>query len=338
MPKSEFEQLQDLPHLNLIAQDNRAILLLPCYSEAEKWQHWIKLENNLIPFPIVDLKENLFFCKKGDYIPDTVHLDFFDVMIKRCYFHDINAYFNYIVDDILNLSASIRKLDLFYDCWAQDNTSIDKRFVVTELEYFVSICRDIFDYLHKVAYRILSRIYDKSSQSKIVKQIPDSSFSKIVLSNSTIRTSEQIHKKWSIPLPFANFYSSQAEFFQWIRDLRVSIVHHGKSLDNVFLTDHGFAIDANSHQYKDLLIWNEKNTIAPNNLGSVRSFISHILQKTLLAFEDFAKALKMLNLPYDISPGYHIYLRGPNLHWMLESRDYIDKNPWNTPIENTEEE
>ena len=75
--------------------------------------------------------------------------------------------------------------------------------------------------------------------------------------------------------------------------------------------------------------WNDKNTL-PNKLGSVRSVIAYVILNTINSLEEFTKIISsIVDMPYDISPDYSVFIRSPHISALIESNKYINEQPWN---------
>lgn len=67
----------------------------------------------------------------------------------------------------------------------------------------------------------------------------------------------------------------------------------------------------------------------PNKLGSVRSAVAYVITKTIMALEEFTQVLKKtIELPYDIAPNYHVFVRGRHNEALLTLKDYVEEQAW----------
>lgn len=248
------------------------------------------------------------------------------LIMKRAYFKDVVHFEHGIIEDINNLATSIIKINFFHDVWCHDNKKIDKRFVTTELEYIFKVCRSLFDLLQEVISKIWARFryLDPNLKTKPLH----STFSKMVLKENKLSTSEEIKKRHSIPHELADFYHRNGRFFQWLRTYRDKISHSGNSIDYLYILDEGFAVSTEVEPFKGLEIWG-KTELKANKLGSVRALVSYTVLNTLHTLEDFGSVIQSaMQLPQDIAPDHHVYIRGYNLAVFHELYKYVDGCEW----------
>lgn len=163
--------------------------------------------------------EGHYFAKERVSDADG-YLFFSDYMLKHAYYPEVVYYIHAILDDLLNLGASIEKLDLFFTDWLKEHSKVSERFVSTELEYIFNACRSIFDLLQQIVLKLWDRVQLIDEEENTKKKRLPSSFSKMVLTASTLLSQEEIQKKHAIPSRVAEFYFQQGPFFKWLRDYR----------------------------------------------------------------------------------------------------------------------
>ncbi len=320
--KSEIKKVS---YIKCDSLDDRAIPLHACYLGDSEWVLWIPTENGLVAMKPLGVAEACYFSKEPAELED-VYIDFVNLIMKRAYFKDVAHFENGIVEDIKNLATSIIKINFFHDVWRHDNKKIDKRFVTTELEYIFKVCRSLFDLLQEVISKIWARFryLDPNLKAKSLQ----STFSKMVLKENKLSTSEEIEERYSLPPELADFYHRNGKFFQWLRAYRDKISHGGNNIESLYILDEGFAVSTEVEPFDGLEIW-EKTELKANKLGSVRALVSYTVLNTLHALEDFSMVIQsIMQLPQDIAPDHRVFIRGNNLSVFHELYKYVDGLEW----------
>jgi len=269
--------------------------------------------------------EACYFSKEPAAKTD-IYIDFISMVMKRAYFSELVHFERGILEDINNLATSIIKINLFHAVWVLDRKKVDRRFVSTELEYIFKVCRSLFDLLQEVISKIWARFRYLDSNFK-VKPL-QRTFSKMVFMENKLSTSEEIEKRYSIPAELASFYHRHGLFFQWVKAYRDKISHGGNSIDYIYILDEGFAVSTHIEPFKGLPIW-EKTELKANELGSVRALIAYTVLNTLHVLEDFSSVIQsIMQLPHDIAPDHHVFIRGNNLDVFHELYKYVEGCEW----------
>ncbi|MCF6255928.1 MAG: hypothetical protein L3J98_14015 [Gammaproteobacteria bacterium] len=317
--------IEKVSYIKIDAFDDRVIPLQSCYLGNSEWESWVPTKNGLLPMKIGDVVDACYFSKEPAAKTD-VYIGFISLVMKRAYFKDLVHFENGILEDINNLTASIAKLDLFHEIWRSDSKKITRRFITTELEYIFKVCRSLFDLLQEVIAKIWSkfRYLDPSLKTKKLK----TTFSKIVFFNNKLSTSQEIADRYLVPQLLADFYHRSGEFFQWLRAYRDKISHAGNSIESLYILEDGFAVSTEVEPFKGLSIW-DKTEVKPNNLGSVRALISYTVLNTLYVLEDFGSVIQsVMQLPPDVAPEHHIYIRGENMEVLHDLHKYTEGEEW----------
>jgi hypothetical protein len=322
----EIDEIKKLEYIDLDTAhlNHRAVPIFPYYND-HKWNFWIQHNSALIPILMENLVEGYYFAKKP-VNPEDVYLKFVNFIVRRCYTTEIAYFEKGICEDLLNLATSLKKVDFFHACWRKDKSSIDRRFVVTEVEYIFKVCRSIYDLFQEIVFRIWQTVSfsDPTCQKKKLKD----TFSRMVLTNNQLLTAEEIADKYSLPATLAEFYERQSKFFVWIRKYRDQISHGGKSLDSIYILDDGFAVSTERHPFSGLHIW-DITTLKPNGLGSLRALLSYIVLNTLYTLEDFPEIImESIIFPEDISSNNNVYLRGANAGILKGLYRYCEGEEW----------
>lgn len=323
--QASVTELYKVSYIKMEHIDERIAPLQPCYLGNSEWESWFSTEQGLLPMKIVDIVDACYFSKEPARDGD-IYLNFINLIMKRAYFKDLAHFEQGIIEDINNLSASITKIDLFHEAWRAGNKKITRRFVTTEIEYILKVCRSIFDLLQEVIMRIWSRFkyIDPNLKTKRLMK----SFASMILKDEKLSTTEQIAEKFLIPVPLAEFYNRNGSFFLWLRSFRDKISHGGNNINSLYIMDDGFAVSTESEPFKDLHIWNDAE-LKPNNLGSLRSVLSYVILSTLNTLEDYSLVIQsIMQLPPDIAPDHNIYIRGENLEALLDLHKYAKAEAW----------
>jgi len=317
--------IDKVTYISSDALDDRVIPLQPCYLGDSKWETWAPTVNGLFQVRVLDVVDSCYFSKEPAADTD-INMAFVGLIMKRAYFKDLVHFEKAIVEDVNNLTASISKINLFHEIWREDKNKISKRFITTELEYIFKVCRSLFDLLQEIISKIWARFnyLDPSLKTKNLKP----TFSRMVFFDGKLSSSQEIAERYLLPDALADFYHRNGKFFSWLRSFRDKIAHGGNSIDSLYFMDDGFAVSIETEPFKGLHIWDETE-LKPNNLGSVRALLSYTILNTLHALEDFGELLpKVVQLPPDIAPDYHVYIRGENMEVLHKLHKYMDGDEW----------
>lgn len=318
-----LKEILNLPHANCEDMQGRIFPLHPLLDENGKWHLWIP-QNDKISDVEGTLVESNYFAKTPNKSSDII-FPFLEFIEKRALWPDIQPFIKAITSDIHNLASSMAKIDVLFQ--AKRSSELDiRRMIGTELEYIFITCRSLFDLLQK----IISNLWDKikiTSPELSKKQLPKRRFAEVCLNGKTILSVESIATKYQIPNELATFYNRNAKFFQWLRDYRDSIAHKDGEFDLIFIDEKGPVILKSNAPFDSMPIWRDTNTL-PNNLGSVKSVVSHIILSTLSAFDDTIEFFKTrIIFPADVVPNYRMYTRGVHNNHLINLKNNI-LNPW----------
>ena len=318
--------------------DGRMIPLYPYYDhESKSWEIFVmNYEGKLTKMVITELTEGMYFCKSPKSSSDA-YLPFINFMLKRAYWKEITYFIESIFTDILNIAASTFKLKQIYITWfaaalgGETDLGLGiNRVVITELEYLFMVCRSIYDLLQTCISKGICG--HKLSGTRLGKNDP--TFADIIFKNNEIRTKKELINDYSIPEPIAEYYVNQAVFFKWLRDYRDLILHGGKSIDIIYITEHGFAVSIDKPPFQSLKnLWSESNTIitdtSSRGMGSLESFVAYTIIHTLKALNDFVNMIEQLiDFPADVAPDYKVYLCSPHIKYISNLDKCITEEPW----------
>jgi hypothetical protein len=231
-----------------------------------------------------------------------------------------------IWNDFQDLAASLAKIKLFFET-SKTKGRETTRFVQTEVEFIVMVCRSVFDLLQEMIAAHWNRIelFEKPKHKRKLK----SSFADIVLHGETIRTSEQITERFGLPKFFADWYVSQAPFFVSLRRLRNEMAHGGNvAVKGLYSTERGYAIHRWEKPWCSFYEW-PKDVELPNQLVPIRPVLCSIISKVIAATDSFAQVLEgTIHLPNPLFPGFYFFSRGYYDRELSEISQVLEHSWW----------
>jgi hypothetical protein len=124
------------------------------------------------------------------------------------------------------------------------------------------------------------------------------------------QTEEDIAKRFGLPNELAAFYARHGAFFEQARMFRDNVIHRGSSVETIFSTERGFAVQESLQPFARFGVWSDGHKL-PNGLCSLRPAIGHVVKSTLDACEDFTQTIEsIIQFPTETAPGFRLYLRG----------------------------
>lgn len=203
----------------------------------------------------------------------------------------MQAFLNSLTSDVFNLAASLYKLDVLR---MQPMYNGKRRWVITELEYIIIVCRRIYDMLQELVVRIWETVQLTDSDSP-KRKLP-ASFRKMVLSKNKSQNATQICARFNIPESLAYWYVDQSAFFLTLRSARDAIAHHPIDDPIIFIDEEGFWVSTTEPPFCDLMDW-PKDVLKKNDIGPLNLFVAYCINQTLSSCETFVAAItNKLNL------------------------------------------
>jgi len=317
--KSELIKIPFIDSKNI---GSRVLTTLTFFEKGE-WQMWLPLPNGLTRMK-GEPAEADYFARKPEKDTD-IYLDFLNFMTQRACWADTMRFIDGIRNDIHNLGASLGKLDLFHRS-STDSSAEVRRFASTEIEYIFGVCRSLFDLLQAVIATLWRRI--ELLDKKIKKRQLPKSFRRMVLDGEELMTVEIIETRFHVPTELASFYQRQGPFFQVLRKYRDDVVHSGKDFSSIFVTEKGFAVNADVQPFASFGVWNDEHML-PNRLASLRPVVAHVINETLRTCEDFAQTIQgIIRFPPEIAPGFRLFLRGYHNNRLHAMKDVLKNCKW----------
>ena len=315
---------KDLPYLKIENLKGRPIHL-DLFHDGKKWHYWIPLENGLLqPIQVYDCLEMIYLAKQPVRQSDAA-FPLIDFIYKHVDLKNIDSFISALVSDILNLGASLKKLDLIRGF---KDLEIAPRLVTTELEYLIILCRSMFDLLQEIVSRIWETI-DLIDSSIKKKKLP-SSFNGVVSYDNKILTYENIQNRYGITPNLAKWYSKYASFFCKLRGVRDAIAHQSLQDPLIYINDKGFSIGVSSAPlpFRKLMCFSE-DILEDESVVSLNYFIASFVRETLAACASFAEEInKEIKFAPDFAPDCNFFIRSPSMPSLLGLERILKKDPW----------
>lgn len=250
----------------------------------------------------------------------------FNLIAQKASFKEMHMFAGGIWEDFQNLATSLAKIDLFFET-SKIKGKETNRFVATEIEYIVGVCRSIFDLMQEMLSQYWERIalHDKSITKK---QLPKS-FASVLFSSSKLRTGEQIAHKYGLPATFANWYLTNAKHFSWIKSVRDRMIHSGsQSVEMLFATERGYAVKKDEKFWSDIYTW-PKVAELYNDLYPIRPAICRLIWLTINSTTTLAEMLETtFECPKPMFPTLKYYSRGFYDNVFVELEDVLTQSWW----------
>jgi|CXWL01.1.fsa_nt_gi hypothetical protein len=321
-PAEEFK-----PYFHLRPDAGLILVGTPVRDENGRFHLWIGGNPDWTHFEPTDLAESTYFSKSAAH-PNDLSFLFVDFMLQHCRNPKALALVSAIESDLHNLGACFRKLELFHEYGKTKGHATDtRRFVITEIEYMLGVCRSLYDLHQRISEQLWSNVKLKNPLTK--KQgLPDS-FAKMALRGEVIRGADELKTTYGLSPHWAEFYVKEAVFFQKIRKFRNDIEHGGLTPQIIFTTPKGFAVAADSKHFSEFkTVWRE-GTFLPNRVAPLKPVLAHIVLETLECMGRFVQAIaKEIAFDSEIAPGYRVFIRGYYTARLAKLADYIENDPW----------
>jgi hypothetical protein len=272
---------------------------------------WIpSADGTLLPIRPQGCGEASYVGKEPADVND-LHFPFADFVWRRASWANVGHWYSALVEDVHQLAAAVAKIDFFWD--ARDRVPGGGlglgRFVSSELEYLLTVCRSVFDLLQEIirAIWVHFRLVDEEQQRQ--KRELRSSFADMVISHGELMTVEQIAVDRRVPPPLAAVYADAGAFLKIIRDLRDGLIHHGKDTPMVLTTERGFVIGRLERGFDSLPIWKPEHSYNESTV-SLRPALAYLVVTTLYKCNAFAGVLgQTLEFPPDLAPDHRLFIR-----------------------------
>ena len=300
-----LEQLKEIPFFDAAAwHPGRDIYCLQFFVKG-MWHSWIPTPDGLLKMQMWPSESNYLGDAPEQNTDQCFLLAHFTV--QHASFPEMQRSHKGIWNDFQNLATSLAKIRCFFQALPKKHEA--SRFVQTEIEYMVMVCRGVYDLLQEMISAHWERI--RLHDTTIKKRKMPKSFADVLFQSSKQRTPEQISSRYGLPLLISQWYCQQFPFFSWLRDLRDRLAHGGNSsVDILFATERGFAIQRSEKPWCDLYDW-PKDCEQPNGLVPIRPALCAIVRNVLQTCDSFAHLLQTtIKVPEELFPGLRLYSRG----------------------------
>jgi len=308
--------MQQVPFVDLVPSDGRAVFLQPFYDEDEKTFKQYFQRGGELSFVYAEPVEACYWAKSIFDQSHDLYIPLIDVVSKHYSFDSTQKALLSIIRDILNMSIVLEKYFIFLNIFKETRNPVISGLIATELEYFFGIVRSMYDLMQ----RILNDLWVRSKKRSL-----RDTFRKMVQ-----QTSHQLKERYDLPDSMICFYDAIRRFFFDCREIRDGIYHRGLGFDTIFCLEDGFA-------FKKDLDWSPMSILSgfdiwpqekvkKNNLVSVLALISYVIRESMKYLEEFTSALsESVERLEPISRNYCVFLRGPYTHHLLRLDKYLEK-------------
>lgn len=330
MNTARIESFKDIPYVQVEhLTDGRTVKLMPLW-DGQHWHLWVNTPVGFVGAKVVDAVQS-DYVGVGAARDEDLYIPFIELMWQRASWPDICPLIESISDDFHNMGTSLAKLRLFYDCRNTLPSRSAASFASTELEYLVILARTVFDSLQEIIRTIWKtvRLTDAVAEERHRQtSVLPKSFADMVLRSSQPQSAADIEGRYALPLPLAQQYEGVTQFFLELRNARDKVVHGGTSLGFIFDTERGFCVNPRSEPFSSFTGWRPEHY--NENLVSILPWVGHIVLQTIDACNRMMNVFaSVIQLPPEIAPGYHIYVRGPHTDAVAEAvRIHNGASPW----------
>ena len=319
-------ELRKVPYIDHLPLDGRIVFLQPYLDKKDNTFKTFVPQRNKLTWIFAEPVAACYYAERVIDDSKDIYLKMIDVIAQHYSFDSVINTMLSIIRDIENCSVVVEKYFVFLDRYRNTKDVLTYNLITTDLEYFFGNVRSLYDLLHDVIKDLWKRVSNKI--------LPDT-FNKVVQ-----KEPEDLERKYDLPEPLIKYYIGTKDFFVKCRRIRDRIYHRGLDIQIVFCTDDGFALQKNSPLTSNPLtsefdIWPEEK-IKKNGLVSVLALISYINKRLLEDTDVFSQALiQSIQPPPSISETHKLFLRGPYIHHLLKSEEYLEKQ-WVEPPQQTE--
>jgi hypothetical protein len=328
IPIEKFKAIPYLKFEHLVG--GRTVKLMPLW-DGRNWHLWVNTPIGFIEGKVVETVE-------GDYVgvgaarENDLWIPFIELMWQRASWPDVCPLIEAISDDFHNMGTSMAKLRVFFDYAEKLPPRGAARFASTELEYLVILGRTVFDSLQEIIRTIWKtvQLHDAALEERHrrARSLPKS-FADVVLRDNQPQSAADIEERFVLPPPLAQQYANIASFFLELRNARDNIVHGGSGVGFIFETERGFCANPMSQPFSSFGGWRPEHYYN-ENIASIMPWVGNIVLRTIDACNGLMSTFaSVIQLPPEIAPGYHIYIRGPHTDSVVEAlRIHRGASPW----------
>lgn len=308
-------ELRKVPYIDYIPSDSRTVFLQPYLDKRDNTFKTFVPKGNQLTWIFAEPVESCYYAETLIDESKDIYIKLIDVIARHYSFDSVINTLLAILRDIENCSVVVEKYFIFLDLYRNAKDVLTSNLITTELEYFFGNVRSVYDLLQS----LISDLWRRTSN----KNLPDN-FSQMVEPKSG-----DLRCKYDLPESLIKYYIDTKDFFVKCREIRNSIYHRGLNIQIVFCTEEGFALQKNPLIPNPITskfdIWPEEKT-KENGLVSVLALISYVNKRVLEDTDAFSQALvQSVKPPHAISETHKLFFRGPYVHHLLKSEEYLKK-------------
>lgn len=306
-------ELAKITYLNPDALHGRTLLMMPFW-DGFNWHLWTEAPpGKIIEMQVVDTVHSNYVAKHRALETD-LWIQFVDHMWQRANWPEVSRTILGIGDDFHGLATSVAKLQHYFSAREAIDPALISSFVKTELEYFLTVARSVFDLLQEALSKIwntkVTLLDPKLEAVRKKRKLPDT-FTKMTLrERSQPRPASELSAQYAIHPTLAEQYVRFAPFYLSLLEARDRIIHGGASVETIFVTEKGFCVDPRGKTFSNFP-WRPEHHYN-DNLVSLLPWLAHVVFGTIEACNDIMGSFaSVFVMPPDIAPGYHIFIRDP---------------------------
>ncbi len=331
MRTANREELAKVHYIRHIPTDGRALLLNSYYDdEARDWFMYMDIDGKIIRMGGGEVIRGKYWGRLPASPERDLELPVATLIAQHLSFPDIVEALHSIEDDVHQLAAIMEIYQMISN--TKQVRPNDAAYLMTsEIEHLIIVIRSLYDLLQKLSKRACAKVVSLGETKKrIMTELPDS-FADVALKGSTPRTEQEMIEKFRLPNALAAFYAARATKFAMLRDIRVAIEHHGKSLPIVFAMDEGMAVSVDEKPWKEFPLW-KPELIRNNRFGPLRAVLAYLISDILNATTEYVGVFaSIVSLPQAVSPGLKIFMRDPFGGHLVKLREILSA-PWERPL------
>lgn len=325
-PESELGRL---PYVDHVPTDGRRVMIQIAYFDdaTGEWHLYFKPRAGIIGRmaggePVY----GSYFARRPNDPSRDVESPISTLIAQRLSFPGLPAILSKFEHDVHNCAAVIEQFHLI--AARRDRADVARVLVATEIEYLLALVRSMYDHLHGIVREFVPLIVLGASQRRAArKKLPDS-FARIALHGEELRHGDDIVSSYDLPTPLANWYVVEGPAFRLLRSLRDGVLHHGKSIPEVYqLEGYGLAVAKDRPPWNSLAIWDEVGPVN-DRLVPLRLVFVAVVRQVLECADRLATAMaNSAQLPMPIGAQVKTYLRSAVSYRLVQIPRLVE-SPW----------
>ena len=318
------EKYLDLPYIDALHSDGRLVVMRSYYDhESGEWVMHHPHDDGLIRLKIVGMVRGTYYSHASADPDRDLILPLSTVTAMNLSFPGVQGPVSAIESDLHHFCSLLETYRILTTHPPQEGLA---DLVLVQFEALVLLIRQVFDHLQKVAHSLCKSVHDiETPTQRLIEDLP-SSFAKVVLHGDRVRSSKEITERFRLPEPISQFYEKHAAWFKALRDLRVSIEHHGVTPETIFVLEQGVAVIGSDAPWAALGPW--PTTLGRDKFISIRGVFAHLIERTLGMLRAFAAAfIACIKVPPSFSPGVQVFLRDPHGAHLVQLPKLLSE-PW----------